>query len=119
MLDESAAGLVPAGDSLVGRNGATGLTLTFASGTYNADNDYRSQTNLIASSLILKRNSLAWWFNRSAMVLQTDKDILRDSQLGAMHMYGAALRYRRRPGSSGGGVINMLTTSPDFNGTLP
>ena len=118
VLDESASGAVPAPDSLVGRNGATGLTITFAAGTYNADNVYRAKANLIASSIILKKNSIAYWFNRSAMALQTDKDILRDSQLGAMHMYNTALRYRRRPGSSGGGVINMLNTSPEFNGTL-
>ena len=115
VLDESASGLVPAADSLVGRNGATGLTFTFAAGTYNADNFYLAQTNLIASSPILKRGAIAHWFNRSAMALQTDKDILRDSQLGAMHMYSASLRYRRSPDSSGSGVINMLSTSPEFD----
>lgn len=120
LLDESpsATALTPAKDSLVGRNGATGITATFGAGTYNADNVYRSKTNLLASSLILKRNSIAWWFNRAEMAMQTDKDILRDSDLAAMHMYGVAKRYRRRPGSSGTGVISMVTTQSEFDGTL-
>ena len=120
LLDESptATALTPADDSMVGRNGATGITASFAAGTYNADNFYDSKTNLIASCLILKRNSIAWWFNRAEMAMQTDKDILRDSQLAAMHVYGTALRYRRRPGSSQTGVVNMTVTQSEFNGTL-
>ena len=120
LLDESptATALTPADDSMVGRNGATGITASFAAGTYNADNFYDSKTNLIASCLILKRNSIAWWFNRAEMAMQTDKDILRDSQLAAMHVYGTALRYRRRPGSSQTGVVNMTVTQSEFDGTL-
>ncbi len=120
VLDESrtSTGLTPAPDSLVGRNGKTGITATFAAGTYDADNVYRSKTNLIASCLILKRGSIAWWFNAAEMVMKTDDDILADSQLAAMHVYGTALRYRRLAGSSQTGVVNMTVTQSEFNGSL-
>lgn len=118
LLDESPGSVLSAPDSLVGRNGATGITATFAAGTYNADNVYRSKTNLLASSLILKRNSLAWWWNRAELTMQTDKDIARDSQLAAMHLYGVGHRYRRRPGGSQTGVVSMVTTQSEFDGTL-
>ncbi len=120
VLDESrtSTGLTPAADSLVGQNGKTGITATFAAGTYVATETYRAKTNLIASCLILKRNSIAWWFNAAEMAMKTDDDILADSQLAAMHVYGTALRYRRRPGSSQTGVMNMTVTQSEFDGTL-
>ena len=92
-------------DSLVGVNGATGITAAFAAGTYNADNLYTANAVLKARSLLLKRNSLAFWFNQAALTLQTDKDILQDSGIGAMHLYAAAIRYRRRPGGTKPGVV--------------
>lgn len=92
-------------DSLVGYNGATGITATFANGTYNVDNVYTSKAQLKATSLILCRNSLAFWFNQAALSLQTDHDILVDSDVGAVHLYAAALRYRRKPGGTKPGVV--------------
>lgn len=92
-------------DSIIGANGATGITATFANGTYNADNVYTSKASLKATSLILCRNSLAFWFNQSALTLQTDRDILVDSDVGAIHLYAAALRYRRKPGGTKPGVV--------------
>lgn len=95
----------PAPDSLVGANGLTGITATFAAGTYNADNEYTATAQLKVRSLLLKSAALGFWYNRGALVLQTDKDILVDSSIGAMHLYAAAIRYRRRPGSSKSGIV--------------
>jgi hypothetical protein len=92
-------------DSLVGVNGASGITATFTNGTYNVDNIYTSKALLKASTLLLRRNSLAFWYNQAALQLQTDRDILVDSDVGAVHLYAAALRYRRRPGGTKPGVV--------------
>jgi hypothetical protein len=92
-------------DSLVGNNGSTGITATFASGTYNADNVYKSVATLKATSLIFRPRALAYWFNRRALTLETDKNILKHSDIAAMHLYRVAHRYRRVPGGTRGGVI--------------
>lgn len=95
----------PAVDSLIGANGKSGLTAGFASNTYNVDNVYTATTILKVRTLLLKRASLAFWYNRAALALQTDKDILVDSGIGAMHLYSAPHRYRRRPGGTKPGVV--------------
>jgi hypothetical protein len=92
-------------DSLIGVNGATGITATFANGTYNVDNTYVATARLKIRSLIIKRAAFGFWFNRDALTLLTDKDILNDSAVGAMHLYAAALRYRRRRGGTKPGVV--------------
>lgn len=95
-------------DSVVGNNGATGLSVAFAAGTFNADNLWTSAAALKALSLILKPNALAFWYNRQALSLQTDKDILADARIGAMHLYRVAHRYRRAPGMSRPGVVRLI-----------
>lgn len=92
-------------DSLVGVNGLTGITAAFAAGTYATNNLYTAKAILKARTLLLRRNALAFWYNRQALQLLTDADILADSRLGAMHLYAAAHRYRRTPGSTKPGVI--------------
>lgn len=94
-------------DSLVGVNGATGITATFANGTYNVDNVYTAKAALKARSLVVKRNALAFWYNRAALALQTDRDILADTSLAAVHLYGAAHRYRRVPGGTKPGIVTI------------
>lgn len=94
-------------DSLVGNNGTTGITATFTNGTYNVDNVYTSKLTMKATSLLLCRNALAFWFNQAALSLQTDRDILVDSDVAAVHLYAAALRYRRKPGGTKPGVVVM------------
>jgi hypothetical protein len=104
-------------DSLVGNNGATGLVAGFAAGTYNADNLYTSTSNVKARTLLLRRNALAFWYNQQALSLLTDQDILADSRLGAMHLYAAAHRYRRSPGSTKPGVIIIEHNVSQYIGT--
>jgi hypothetical protein len=105
-------------DSIVGVNGETGITATMAAGTYNADNTYESEALLKARTLLLKRGALAFWYNRDALELLTDKDILADSRLGAMHLYGAAHRYRRIPGGPTPGVIIIEHNVSAYTGTV-
>jgi hypothetical protein len=97
----------PAVDSLVGVNGATGLTMAFASGTFNADNTWASKASLKVMSMILKPRALAFWYNQRALELATDKDIMRDTNLAAMHLYAAAHRYRRLAGATRPGIVQI------------
>jgi len=103
-------------DSLVGNNGATGITASIASGTANVDNMWVAKANLKARTLLLKKRALAFWFNRSLLKLLTDKDILKHSDVCAMHLYRAAHRYRRLPGSTKGGVLAIDHNVTNFVG---
>jgi hypothetical protein len=99
----------PAIDSRVGVNGRTGLTVSFAAGTFNADNLWTSKASMRVMSMLLKRRALAFWYNRNLLTLETDKDIRRHTNEAAMHLYGAAHRYRRLgPGSTKPGVIQIV-----------
>lgn len=94
-------------DSLVGMNGKTGLSVAFAAGTFNADNLWTSTASLKVTSMLLKRRSLAFWYSSGNLGLDTDKDILKHSKLAAMHLYGAAHRYRRHPAGTKPGVVHI------------
>jgi hypothetical protein len=95
-------------DSLVGKNGATGLTATLTTGINNADNLYSSAAFLKCTSLLLKPGAMAYWFNRNALAIKTDEDIGDDSTLAAMHLYHVAHRYRRRNRGTRPGVIRVV-----------
>lgn len=95
-------------DSLVGINGSTGLSVAFASGTFNADNLYTSTASLKVMSLILKKRALAFWYNKQRLALKTDDNIRDDSDEAAMHLYAAAHRYRRLAGGTKPGVVQIV-----------
>lgn len=124
VLDDSAQAAVAdiAGaktvDSLVGRNGKTGITATFANGTYNADNTYKSKANLKVTDLILQADAGGFWFSADHLKLQTDRDILADTDIVAMHLYRAAKRYRRRRNGSRPGVVAMKHNVRNYTGTV-
>lgn len=103
-------------DSLVGVNGATGLSVAFAAGTFNADNSWGSTANLAVSSLIVQAGAGAFWFNRKALSPQTDKDILTDSDVIAMHLYAAPHLYRRRRGGARPGVVRIRHNVSGYTG---
>lgn len=107
-----------ASDSLVGMNGRTGITAAFAAGTYATDNTYRSMALLKATSLIIQRSALVFWYNRAAMSLETDKDILKHSDVAAMHLYGMAHLYRRRRNGYRPGVVAIKTNVPGYTGVI-
>lgn len=95
----------PATDSIVGVNGETGLTVAFAAGTFNVNNVWTSKAVLKVTSLLVKRGALAFWYNRNAMAFETDKNILRHTDIAAMHLYGVAHRYRRVATGTKPGVV--------------
>lgn len=101
-------------DSLVGNNGSTGLTAAFGVATYDVASVYSSNAIMKATSLILQRGAMAFYFNRAAMVLQTDKDILKDNDVAAMHLYYAAHRYRRRRNGTKPGVVAVTHNVQGF-----
>ncbi len=122
VLDDSAHSAVadingerPA-DSLVGVNGKTGITATFANGTYNADNVYKSIANLKVTTLISQAEAGAFWYNASRLGIQTDVDILADTDIAASHLYHAAKLYRRRRGGSRPGAIAIRHNVSGYTG---
>lgn len=95
--------------SQVGVGGATGLSAAFAAGTFNADNLWTSNTALKVTSLLLKKKSLAFWYNKRALQMETDKNIRNHTQEAAMHLYGVAHRYRQLGrNSTKPGVIQIV-----------
>jgi hypothetical protein len=107
-----------AADSLVGMNGRTGLTVAFASGTFNADNLWKSQANLKVTDMILQQDALAFWYNQQRLGAQSDVDILADADIIAMHLYQATKLYRRRRGGSRPGCVAIKHNVKNYTGTV-
>lgn len=103
-------------DSLVGNNGTTGLTAAFENATFAADNQWTASAKLKATSLIFQRGAMAFWYASQHLSLQTDRDILKDNDVGAMHLYHATHLYRRRRGGTKPGVVALKTNVPGFIG---
>ena len=59
-------------------------------------------------SLLIKRGALALWYNRVPTV-ETDRDILADTNILSTNIYYVAHRYSRLPGSSKPGVVRLIT----------
>lgn len=59
------------------------------------------------STLLLKRNALVFWYCKTPQV-QTDRDILADTQVAAVHVYWVAYRYARVAGGTKPGVIKIV-----------
>jgi len=94
-------------DSLVGVNGKTGITATFANGTYAADNSYTATARLKTETQLIKKGALAFWYNQNALRVLTDGDISRDSKLAAMHLYRSGHCYRRTRSGNMPGVVRI------------
>lgn len=60
---------------------------------------------------VYKRGSLGLWYMGNPDI-QTDKDILADSQVAAMHVYYAVHLYNRVPGSTKEGVVKITHNLP-------
>lgn len=67
-----------------------------------------SGSSTVYTSLAAKRGALAAWVNGTP-VIDTDKDILTDSQLSAVNMYWLAHMYGRTPGQTTKGVAKLLS----------
>lgn len=92
-------------DSLVGVNGKTGITATFANGTYDATSEYKSIANLKVTTLIAQADAGAFWYNAQRLGMQSDVDILSDTDITASHLYHAPKLYRRRRGGTRPGCV--------------
>jgi len=103
-------------DSLVGANGKTGITATFANGTYNADNTYTANAILKVTSMICQAGAGAFWYNADALIPKRDEDILADADILALHLYHASLLYRRRRGGSRPGVVAIKHNVRNWSG---
>lgn len=95
-------------DSLVGANGRTGLTVAFASGTFNADNLWTSNAVIKATTLAIKKGALAFWYSSGNLELDEDKNVLKHSRFAAMHLYSVAHRYKRVPNGTKPGVVPIV-----------
>jgi hypothetical protein len=95
-------------DSLVGVNGATGLSVAFAAGgAFTDDNVWSSYTSFVTETQVYLPGAGAFWYNRAALGMKSDEDILDDSTIGAMHLYGVAHTYRRRQAGHTPGVVRI------------
>lgn len=94
-----------AADSTVGNNGKTGIVIAIASGNASADNTWTSTAVLKATTLIVQKQAMAFWYNRKALGVETIPVPLKDSVQGAMHLYYAPKLYRRRRGGPIPGVV--------------
>lgn len=92
-------------DSLVGNNGATGITATFTNGTYTLNAEFKSIAILKVTTLIAQQDAGAFWYNANALGLKSDEDILADANITASHLYHAPKLYRRRRGGTRPGVV--------------
>jgi hypothetical protein len=90
--------------------------VAFAAGTFNADNTWTATALLKTRTLLLKRRALAFWYNRSALTLETDKNILAHTDIAAMHLYAAAHRYRRTPGGTKPGIVAIAHNVQSYVG---
>ncbi len=92
-------------DPLTGES--TGVTLNIAAGTAATDNVWTAGSSVLYTTLLLKKGALAFWYNANALQLKTDVNIDKDTDKAAMHLYYAAYRYKRVPGSQRPGVISI------------
>lgn len=61
-------------------------------------------------TLIAKPRSMVFWYNGAkATTVQTDRDIIGDTNLAAVHLYFAAHLYKRMPGGTKPGVARIIT----------
>lgn len=59
-------------------------------------------------SLLVKKGALVLWYAKTPSV-DADKDITRDTEVLAMHVYWVAHRYGRTPGGTRPGVVKIVT----------
>lgn len=85
----------------------TGVTLNIAAGTAAVNNVWTAQSCLKHTSLLVKKGALIFWYNRNALVLQTQDQPLADSKVAALHLYAVAYRYKRLAGQPFPGVVKV------------
>lgn len=106
-------------DSLVGVNGKTGLSVAFAAGTFSTNNVWNAYTNFTTETQVYLPGAGVFWYNRDALAMKSDEDILDDSTIGAMHLYGVAHTYRRRAMGHTPGVVRIRHKVRGYRGVAP
>ncbi len=86
--------------------GTSGLTATFAAGTYNADNQYDGDPRY--ETLLVKKGAMIAWMMERPVVLQ-DVDVTKNNKILAVHMYFCVHPYSRLPNSTRSGVGLLQT----------
>lgn len=88
--------------------GLLGVTVNIATGTAALDHTWSAKSILKHTSLLLKKNSIAFWHNaKYAGVLQSVPVPQNDSIIYASHLYSVAHRYVRMPGQPIPGVVKI------------
>ena len=104
----TSAATVALTDILDPAQGLLGITLNIATGNAATDNVWTAKSVLKHTSLLLKKNSIAFWYNaKYAGVLQSVPVPQNDSVIYASHLYSVAHRYVRMPGQPVPGVISI------------
>lgn len=104
----TSAATVELTDPLDPAGGKLGITINIAAGTAVLAEYWTFKTILKHTSLLLKKNSLAFWYNASyAGVLQSVPVPANDSVIYAAHLYSVAHRYVRMPGQPLPGVVKI------------
>lgn len=92
-------------DSLVGKNGATGLTVAFAAGTFATDNKWSATSFRKLITAAVRRNALVAVIDLHSLASpEINRRPLDGSEDLVSNFYGAAIRYRRTNGQSMTGV---------------
>lgn len=86
--------------------GDTGITLAMVNAAAAIDNVWTFGVTGVHTSLLCKKGSLVAWVNGTPSI-DTDKDIYRDTQQAAVHVYYAVHRYVRMPGLELPGVVKL------------
>ena len=107
----AALGLLPSVGSMLGAGGlglSAGLTSVISSaGTGALNNLWKAKSVATHNSLLLKKGSLAFWYNKGALELLQALKPYGDYTENALHLYCCAHRYVRLPNEPRSGVVKV------------
>lgn len=113
--DVTSAATVAMVDPLDPAGGLLGVTLNIAAGNAAANNTWTAKSVLKHTSLLMKKDSVAFWFNsKYSGVLQSVPVPQNDSVIYASHLYSVAHRYVRMNGQPYPGVIAIKHNAGGF-----
>lgn len=105
--DVLSAATVALTDPLDPAGGLLGLTLNIAAGNAAVNNLWKAKSVATHNSLLLKKGSLAFWYNKGALELLQALKPYGDYTENALHLYCCAHRYVRLPNEPRSGVVKV------------
>lgn len=90
------------------RGNLTGVTINIAAGTGALDNVWTATTNSKFTSLILKKKSLVFWYNKQMMSAMGVPIPILNANQTALHVYCASARYQHTPDCELPGVVRLF-----------